>query len=116
MTTAPVNGYRLVSALFLRLLGAIYLIAFASLGVQVEGLIGSQGIMPISARLAEMAATTGSVRYVQLPTLFWLNASDPALIGATILGCLAALLIIFNRCSRACLLYTSDAADDLLQV
>ena len=104
MTTAPVNGYRLVSALFLRLLGAIYLIAFASLGVQVEGLIGSQGIMPISARLAEMAATTGSVRYVQLPTLFWLNASDPALIGATILGCLAALLIIFDRCSRAALI------------
>jgi hypothetical protein len=29
------TGYQLVSALFLRLLGVIYLIAFASLGLQV---------------------------------------------------------------------------------
>ena len=42
MTTAPDNGYHLVSALFLRLLGAIYLIAFTSLGVQIEGLAGSR--------------------------------------------------------------------------
>jgi len=103
MTTDPVNGYRLVSALFLRLLGAIYLIAFASLGVQIEGLVGSQGIMPISARLAEMAAHTGSMRYLQLPTLFWLNASDPVLIATPLLGCLAALLIMFNRWSRPAL-------------
>jgi len=104
MTTDPVNGYRLVSALFLRLLGAIYLIAFASIGVQIEGLIGSQGIIPVSARLTEFAVDSGIVRYLQLPTLFWLNASDPALIGAAILGCLAALLIMFNRCSRAALI------------
>ena len=49
------NGYRLVSALFLRLLGAIYLIAFASIGVQIEGLIGSQGIHPLAERLARLA-------------------------------------------------------------
>jgi hypothetical protein len=29
-------GYRLVSALFLRLLGLIYLVAFISLGTQVQ--------------------------------------------------------------------------------
>jgi hypothetical protein len=104
MTTDPVNGYRLVSALFLRLLGAIYLIAFASIGVQIEGLAGSQGIIPVSVRLAEIAADTGSARYLQLPTLFWLNASDPALIGAAILGGCTALLIIFNRWSRPALI------------
>ncbi len=32
---------------FLRLLGAVYLIAFVSLWVQVEGLIGTRGILPI---------------------------------------------------------------------
>jgi len=104
MTIDPVNGYRLVSALFLRLLGAIYLIAFASIGVQIEGLAGSQGIIPVGARLAEIAADTGSMRYLQLPTLFWLNASDPALIGAAILGGCAALLILFNRWSRPALI------------
>jgi lipase maturation factor 1 len=103
MTTDPDNGYRLVSALFLRLLGAIYLIAFASIGIQIEGLVGSQGIIPIGARLAEMAAHTGSMRYLQLPTLFWINASDPALIAAPLLGGLAALLIILNRWTRPAL-------------
>lgn len=104
MTADPVYSYRLVSALFLRLLGAIYLIAFASIGVQIEGLAGSQGIIPLSARLAEIAADTGSTRYLQLPTLFWLNSSDPVLIGAAILGGCAALLIIFNRWSRPALI------------
>ena len=35
---------------FLRLLGAIYLIAFVSLWVQVDGLLGSGGILPARAR------------------------------------------------------------------
>jgi hypothetical protein len=104
MTTDTAYGYRLVSALFLRLLGAIYLIAFASIGVQIESLVGSQGIIPISTRLAEIAAGTDAWRYLQLPTLFWINASDPALTGSSILGCLAALLIMFNRWTRPALI------------
>jgi hypothetical protein len=98
------NGYQLVSALFLRLLGAIYLVAFASIGVQIEGLIGSQGIIPIGEKLAEFALYSGVERYVQAPTLFWLNASDLALNGAAVAGCLAALLIILNIWSRAALI------------
>ena len=98
------NGYRLVSALFLRLLGAIYLVAFASLGVQIEGLIGSQGIVPVSERLAEVALHGGIERYLQIPTLFWLNSSDLALNGATVAGCIAALLVILNIGSRPALI------------
>jgi hypothetical protein len=97
------NGYRLVSAVFLRLLGAIYLIAFASIGVQVEGLAGSQGILPINERLLEFASSIGYERFFKLPTLFWLNASDAALNGAAIIGCIAALLIILQRFSRPAL-------------
>ena len=41
MTPDKDNAYRLVSALFLRLLGIIYLIAFVSITPQVEGLAGS---------------------------------------------------------------------------
>ena len=104
MTPNPDNGYQLVSALFLRLLGAIYLVAFASLGVQIEGLIGSQGIIPIGEKLAEFALHSGVERYVQAPTLFWLNASDLALNGAAVAGCLAALFIILNIWSRAALI------------
>lgn len=103
MTAHADTGYQLVSALFLRLLGAIYLIAFASLGLQVEGLAGSQGILPFSEQLADLAGRTGMERYIQLPTLFWLNASDSALHGATIGGCIAALLIMLQRWSRPAL-------------
>ena len=33
--------------IFLRLLGLIYLIAFMSLAVQVTGLVGAEGILPV---------------------------------------------------------------------
>jgi hypothetical protein len=90
-------GYRLVSALFLRLLGLIYLVAFISLGTQVQGLAGSQGILPIAAQLADFAGRSGIERYVQVPTLFWLNASDATLNLAIIAGCAAAVLILLQR-------------------
>jgi len=32
---------------FLRLLGAVYCVAFLSLWVQIEGLVGSRGILPV---------------------------------------------------------------------
>ena len=104
MSTDVDNGYRLISGVFLRLLGVIYLIAFASIGVQIEGLIGSQGILPISERLLAFAADNGYERYFKFPTLFWLNSSDAALNGAVIAGCIAALLIIFQRMSRPALI------------
>jgi hypothetical protein len=104
MNTDADNGYRLVSAVFLRLLGGTYLIAFASIGVQIDGLAGSQGILPISERLADYALHSGGERYLQIPTLFWLDASDLALSGAAVTGCIAALLIIFNHWSRAALI------------
>jgi len=44
------NNYRLVSALFLRLLGVIYLIAFFSIATQILGLAGSQGILPFAQK------------------------------------------------------------------
>jgi hypothetical protein len=38
--------YLLSRWLFLRLLGAVYLVAFASLAIQITGLVGEHGIMP----------------------------------------------------------------------
>ncbi len=98
------EAYQLVSAIFLRLLGVIYLIAFASLAVQIEGLVGSDGIIPIVDELARLEATVGTERFFQLPTLFWFNASDFSLVAACISGCIASLLIMFNRWQRTALL------------
>jgi hypothetical protein len=98
------NGYQLVAALFVRLLGVFYLIAFASIGVQIEGMAGSAGILPLAQTLSETQSHTGVERYFQLPTLFWLTASDSALTGAALAGCIAALLIVFDRLSRPALM------------
>jgi len=97
------QDYELVSSLFLRLLGVIYLIAFASLLPQIEGLVGSNGILPVTDLLLRAAEEAGDARYYRLPTLFWFNASNLALVAATIYGCVVSLQIIFNRWQRSAL-------------
>ena len=65
--------------LFLRLLGVVYLIAFASLGVQMTGLVGSHGILPVAEYLARAHSALGAGAYREVPTLLWLWSSDAAL-------------------------------------
>lgn len=103
MVTTSDDNYRLVTALFQRLLGLIYLVAFLSIGIQIEALVGSQGILPFSEELAYLKSVSGIERYFQVPTLFWLNVHDQALNAAAIAGCFASLLIIFNRFARTAL-------------
>ena len=62
--------------LFLRALGAVYLVAFVSLWVQIAGLVGSRGILPAATLLDWVGARTGPERYRLLPTLFWLHPTD----------------------------------------
>lgn len=102
MTSDSGNHYRLVAAWFVRLLGGIYLIAFYSIATQIEGLVGSQGILPFAAKLAAVDHPQ-LTDYLRLPTLFWLNSSDMALQGAVWSGCAVSLLIIFGRWQRAAL-------------
>jgi hypothetical protein len=97
------TGYRLVSALFVRLLGLFYGIAFVSLGTQIEGLAGSQGILPFSQELDFIRSQSGAFAYLQVPTLFWIDASDTALVGAALAGTLASVLILLGRITRPAL-------------
>src|ERR1700675_273454 len=73
------STYAVTRWLFLRALGIIYLIAFASLWVQIKGLIGSQGILPADQSLHALKGYLGSERYRLVPTLFWVGSSDLAL-------------------------------------
>ncbi len=83
---------------FLRFLGAIYLIAFVSLWTQVDGLIGSNGIMPAASYME--SARTGSLdhngwaAYWLSPTLCWFNSSDAFLHFLCWGGALLSLLVI----------------------
>jgi hypothetical protein len=72
-------GYRVSTSWFLRLLGLVYLIAFASLWVQVDGLIGSDGILPVADYLGWIGERMGVERYWNFPTLLWLGDSNLAL-------------------------------------
>jgi hypothetical protein len=96
-----VNG---ATQLFLKALGAIYLIAFVSFGVQATGLIGSQGILPAANYLHAMHEALGARAFWYAPTVFWANSSDLALRVAWIAGALAAIVLILGFFRQACLI------------
>ncbi len=73
-------------ALFLRLLGLVYLVAFASLTPQVIGLVGDQGLLPAAGYLERAYDLFGVDAYRQLPTLLWLWPSDGMLLTLCWLG------------------------------
>jgi predicted DCC family thiol-disulfide oxidoreductase YuxK len=79
---------------FLRALGAIYLIAFVSLWIQVDGLVGSNGVSPVSQFLPTVRTQVGPDAYTLLPTLCWFNSSDAFLHFLCGSGVLCSLLLI----------------------
>ena len=81
---------------FLRALGVIYLIAFVSLWVQVDGLVGSNGMLPVNQFLPAVRAQVGPDAYVLLPTLCWFNSSDVFLHFLCGSGVVCSLLLIFG--------------------
>ena len=79
------------------------LVAFASLGVQVGGLIGSRGILPASETLAFLERWHGDARFVRAPTLFWLAPSDRALEAACTAGVALSVLLVAGVAPRVVL-------------
>ena len=75
--------YWLTRFLILRLLGLVYFVAFLSLVNQVLPLIGRNGLLPAVSFLARLESQFG-IRvegFVRVPSLFWLDASDPFLLA-----------------------------------
>jgi predicted DCC family thiol-disulfide oxidoreductase YuxK len=81
---------------FLRVLGLIFLIAFASLWVQIDGLIGSNGITPVAEFLPAVRGQFGDRAFSILPTLCWFNSSGAFLHFLCGGGVLLSLLLIFG--------------------
>jgi predicted DCC family thiol-disulfide oxidoreductase YuxK len=96
--------YALVSWVFLRLFGAVYVAAFASLGVQILGLIGHAGILPVGDFLGAVRHARGDSAYWLVPSLFWVNCSDSALLAGTIVGVVLGLLVVVDRWARPALI------------
>ncbi len=89
--------------LFLKALGIIYLIAFVSFGVQADGLIGSHGILPLANYLHGVRDAMGARAFWYVPTVFWINSSDPAIRLAWIAGALLAVTLTLGFFRRVCL-------------
>lgn len=98
--------------LFLGGIAAVWAVAFGSLGVQVLGLFGARGIVPLAPRMAILGADLRGLARLEFPTLLWLDASDAWMLGLCSAGGLAALAAVLGlapRLNLACcwLLYLS---------
>lgn len=92
-----------VARWFHRLLALTFFVAFVSLGVQVMVLIGHRGLLPIEP-LIERLRHQPDAGFSELPTLFWLDASDGAVRSQIWIGGLLALTALFGVRTRLCLL------------
>lgn len=97
-------GTRYVRWVFLRLLGLTFLAAFVSLDRQVLGLFGSRGIQPVEPLLQSARDWPLRRRALSVPTVFWADASDAALVRACRWGETLSLAIVLNLAPRWSLL------------
>ena len=79
--------------LFIRMLGLINFIAFTSFFAQVDGLIGSKGIIPAADFLQQVKVYQGNKAQWILPSICWVNASDEFLRGLCLVGMIAAACV-----------------------
>lgn len=85
----------LALGLFVRALGLVHILAFASLAPQILGLIGSRGISPVKPQLDAARRDFPSWRrFFYFPTLFWINASDRTIVALIATGILAGASIV----------------------
>ncbi|HEY4039936.1 MAG TPA: lipase maturation factor family protein [Burkholderiaceae bacterium] len=89
----PATDHELTGWLFVKGLALVYIAAFASLAVQIDSLVGPDGILPFEQVLHGAFSDLGYRAVLRLPTLFWLDSSDVALKGAAMAGALVALLL-----------------------
>jgi len=100
--------YFLTRWIFLRALGAVYLVAFISLWTQISGLIGHDGILPAGQFMSAVKQQcdvqgTGLARFHLLPTLCWFNSSGSFLNFQCAAGAICALSLIIDIAPAPCL-------------
>ena len=100
-------SYGIAQFAFTRGLGVIYLIAIWSWWGQIDGLIGSRGVSPVAEYLVAFEGAMereGKSGFWNLPTVFHLNASDPALHWGCLIGVVLACLVVAGVFQGPCLL------------
>lgn len=91
MLSGSGDAHAVPMALLLRALGVVYVAAFVSLGVQIRGLLGQDGILPALSYLNELESAFGRGAWTYAPSIFWWGCSDTLLEGACWVGAAAGL-------------------------
>ncbi len=86
------QSYALSAWFFTRALAAAYFVAFLSVAVQVQGLWGSKGVLPIKGYLQAVEKQVGATGAWHVPSVFWLDSTDGSLQTAAWVGAAAALI------------------------
>ena len=94
-----------VARLFRVLFSLVLGLAWVSLAVQIEVLVGQAGLAPACQLLGR--ASEAGLGPLQLPTLFWLGCSDNLLAAGTLVGVLLALLAALAIRPRLCFALTA---------
>ncbi len=88
---------------FLKVLALCYLAAFGSLWMQVDGLIGEKGILPVRIFLSQAQVELGSKALWEIPTLCWLNDSNAFLHLLCGAGVVFSILLLLDLAPLLCL-------------
>jgi hypothetical protein len=87
----------LVWGLIPRFVGLLFVLAFGGLIPQLETVIGTRGLVPISARLAAAKRDfPGLRRFFQFPTLLWIHCGDGFIRAIPYLGVALGLCAIYG--------------------
>lgn len=97
--------YAGVEWLFLKALAAMYFVAFASLAVQVTGLAGARGILPLGRYLEALSENYGARAYWLAPTVLWFAHSDVVLRGVCFAGAAVSVALFFRFWERTSLAF-----------
>ncbi|HET7497969.1 MAG TPA: lipase maturation factor family protein [Candidatus Eisenbacteria bacterium] len=96
-------GETLTAWIFLRLLAVVYLVAFVSMWVQVQGIAGPDGILPARDFLAALHAKYGRLAFWIAPTLGWLGTSAGFLNAMCAAGVALSVGLVLGAAPIACL-------------
>jgi Lipase maturation factor len=90
------STYWLTRFVILRLLGAVYAVAFLVAVNQIIPLIGSNGLLPVGLFLERVSNGLGSrgAGFLRLPSLFWLDHSDTFLLASAWTGLALSCIVV----------------------
>lgn len=94
--------FSIATALLLRGIGLVLILAFVSLWLQVDVLFSADGLLPVE-KLLQRAERRGLESYWLIPSLFWLSSSDLTLHLLLATGTLAGICVLLGYHARLAL-------------